>query len=168
MFIHKLSLLDVKVGVWCAVSAAKIIAPPPLPPRFFGDRVFTQISYTFIFWTCEKFQEKLSLLTIQGKQLCVLFVFFSCQNNKQGIWPCSSDLKPCSRFFYLWVMLKDEVSTNNPCTKEELKKSVRNVEPSVSAAEYRGAMNRLYMTHVCGSKENFFSTFYMYTLAWLE
>jgi len=52
-----------------------------------------------------------------------------------------------------------------PCTEEELKKSVRDVEPSVSPAEPRFAMNRLYMMQVCGSKETFFSTFYMYTLA---
>jgi hypothetical protein len=29
-------------------------------------------------------------------------------------------------------------------------------------------MNRLYMTHVCGSKETFFITFCMYILAWLD
>jgi hypothetical protein len=62
-------------------------------------------------------------------------------------------------------VLKDEVSINNPCTEEELKKSFRDVEPSVSAAELQRAMNRLYMKHVCGSKETFFGPFCMYTLA---
>jgi hypothetical protein len=47
------------------------------------------------------------------------------------------------------------VSINNPFIKEELKRSVRDIKSSVSAAEHRRAMNRLYMTHVCGSKENF-------------
>jgi len=97
--------------------------------------------------------------------LCVCVCFFSCQNNKQGIWSCSSGLNPCTRLFYLWVLLKDEVSINNPSTEEELKKSVRDVEPSVSPAEPRRALNRLYMTQVCGSKETFSSTFCMYTLA---
>jgi hypothetical protein len=62
-------------------------------------------------------------------------------------------------------MLNDGVSINNLCTAEEMKKSVWDVEPSVSAAERRRAMNRLYMTHVCGSKETFFITFCMYILA---
>lgn len=57
--------------------------------------------------------------------------------------------------------MKDKVSANNPCTEEELKKSVRDVEPSVSPAEPRRVMNR----QVCGSKETFSSTFCMYTLA---
>jgi len=28
MFIHQMPLLDLKVGVWCVVSAARIIASP--------------------------------------------------------------------------------------------------------------------------------------------
>lgn len=167
-------LLDLKVGVWCGVSAAwgHCLSPHyhlPLPPRFFRRSCihadFLHVHFLNMWKTSRK---TMSLLAIQGKQFCVLFVFFSCQNNKQGIWPCSSGLNPCTRLFYLWVLLKDEVSINNPCTEEELKKSLRDVEPSFSPAEPRRAMNRLYMTQVCGSKETFSSTFCMHTVAWFE
>jgi hypothetical protein len=40
MLIHKMPLLDVKVCVWCAMSAARIIEP-----FLFGDHKFTPISY---------------------------------------------------------------------------------------------------------------------------
>jgi hypothetical protein len=66
-------LLDVKVGVWCAVSAARIISSPT--PFFFGDRVFTLIFCTLIFSTLQIPRKTISLLAIQGKQFCVLFVF---------------------------------------------------------------------------------------------
>ena len=106
---------------------------------------------------------------VWNQEFCMLFVFYHARiiSGEFGLvrqtWTLVVDF-----FFYLWVMSKDGVSINNPWTVEELKISVRDVEPSVSAAERRRAMNRLYMTHVCSSKETFFITFSMYTLVWLD
>jgi hypothetical protein len=60
----------------CGVLWVQLGSWPP-PTRFFGDRAFTLISYTFIFWTCDKFQENDVIISnTRQRVLCDLCTYF--------------------------------------------------------------------------------------------
>jgi hypothetical protein len=55
------------------------------------------------------------------------------QNNKQEMKsPHSADTYLCD--FYLLGMLRDKEYSNNPCTKDDLKETIQNIEFSISQA----------------------------------
>jgi hypothetical protein len=57
------------------------------------------------------------------------------QNNKQETRPpYTADIDLCK--FYLQGMLRAKDHSNNPCTKDDLKETIRNIVFSISKAEF--------------------------------
>jgi hypothetical protein len=107
--IHKLPLHDEKIGVWCAISASRIIGHIFYNDTLNGARYVNKTQSQFF----AKPTEEERLYGVFGD--CVI----SC-----GLWPPSSpDLTPCD--FYLWGILQDKVYKTNPHTLEKLRSNVR-------------------------------------------
>jgi hypothetical protein len=128
--LHQVPLHDQKIGVWCAVSASRIIGP-----TFFDTTVNTDV-YLQIF------RNLYSQLTENERQQCffqqdgatchtshhsltrIHETFTEERTVSKGLWPPSSlDLSSCH--FYLWGYLKGKVYENNPKTVDELKENIR-------------------------------------------
>jgi hypothetical protein len=130
--LHQVPLHNQKIGVWCAVSASRIIGP------IFFDTTVNTGTYLQIF---ENFY---SQLTENERQQC-FFQHATCHTShhsltrihetsteertvSKGLWPPHSpDLSSCD--FYLWGYLKGKMYENNPKTIDELKENIhRSIE----------------------------------------
>ena len=106
ILVHEVPLHG-KDGVWCAMSASWVIGTIFLE-TINSYRCVTHVLIPIFLHTClimgdtmifyNKTLQKLTWQTI----LCVVWRVFLAQNSKYGIvFPCSTDLNPCDRFFYL-------------------------------------------------------------------
>jgi hypothetical protein len=118
---HEILLYQVKVGVWCAVSARRIVGPV-----FLNERIHSR---AFLFRVNRR--RKIVWLVSARLSYCphctccismqALSSAFGDRIISCGIWPARSpDLNPCDFFF--WDCLKDKVYCG---TEEELKIFVR-------------------------------------------
>lgn len=125
----QMPLHDIKVGVWCAISARRIIT------IFFDDtinsnRYVTNILTPFFDQLTEEeklysyFQQDGATAHTAEKSLNRLEQLFEDRVVSKGIWPPRSpDLSPCD--YFLWGHVKDHVYRNNPQSREELKNNIR-------------------------------------------
>jgi hypothetical protein len=116
---HKVLLLPVKVGVWCAVSARRIVGPV-----FFNETIncerYVQVILRQFFpelkekeRICGWFRQDSATSHTARMSMQALSNVFGGRIISSGIWPARSlDLNPCNFFF--WGCLKDKVYKNNP------------------------------------------------------
>ena len=149
MLIQEVPLHGVQVGVWCAMSATRIIGPIFFSETLNSHRYVTQIltpfferlsdyERTYAFFQ----QDNASSRTANNSVRCLQSVFGD-RIISRGLWPpYSPDLNPCD--FYLWPMLRDKVYGSNPHSEDDLKERIQNVVFSVSTAELQHVMNNLF------------------------
>lgn len=126
--IHETPLYDEKVGVWCAVSASRIVGP-----IFFDTTVNTEV-YTGIFNTFVEqlddieltqgyFQQDGATCHTSNKSMEHVTSFFADRIITKDLWPPRSpDLT--SPDFFLWGYLKGRVYKNRPRTIAELREGI--------------------------------------------
>jgi hypothetical protein len=135
-----------KIGVWCGVSATRIIGP-----IFFDSTVNADVYLTILeeFYSqlteqeCEycSFQQDGAISHTSERSLARVYETFTAERTvSKGSWPPSSpDLLTCD--FYLWGYLKGRMHEQNPRKIEELKDNIRNSIRSISTTE----LTRVYM-----------------------
>jgi hypothetical protein len=153
--LHKQPLHDQKIGVWCSVSATRIIGP------IFFDSTVNMPVYLAIL------EEFYSQLTEQESEYCFIQqdgatshtserslarvheMFTAEQTVSKGLWPLRSpDLSTCD--LYLWGYLKGRVYEQNPRNIEELKDNIRNSIRGITTMELTHVyMNLLRRAQEC-------------------
>jgi hypothetical protein len=129
--IHEVPLHDVKIRVWCAISAYRIIGPVFFQETINSER-YVRLILTPLFrkLTEDKktygyfMQDNTTAHTANHSMNEINQVFGDCVVSR-GLWPPRSpDLNLCD--FYLWGKLKDKVYVNNPHTHtlDELKDNI--------------------------------------------
>ena len=116
MLIHEMSLHDVKVSVWCAMSATGIIIAIFLEAML---TFFERLSYCKRIYTifC---QQDITACTIP----CMVCRVHVITEEKAGLLSsCLPDLKLCD--FCFWEIVKIDVCNNNSCTEDSMKKKLR-------------------------------------------
>lgn len=128
--IHEAPLHPEKVGVWCAVSATRIVGP-----IFYDTKVNTAV-YGRIFNTFVEqlddieltegyFQQDGATCHTSGDSMKLIASFFGDRLVSKNLWPPRSpDLT--SPDFFLWGYLKDRVYKNRPRSLAELREAIRN------------------------------------------
>jgi hypothetical protein len=118
-------LHDQKIGVWCAITASRIVGP-----IFFYNTINSELYVIEIlrpfFHSITEEEETHGYVMQDGAtahtvtySTHVLNEVFENRLISRGLWPARSpDLNPCD--FYLWGNLKDNVYSNNPHTLVEL------------------------------------------------
>lgn len=148
---HEKPLHDVKVGVWCAVSAKKIIGPIFFNETINSERYIQQILEPFFLELSpnEKFhgyfqQDGATAHTANAtiNRITEVFEDRIISRNCPVPWPARSpDLNPCD--FYLWGKLKDVAYKNNPRTAEELQENIRSSVQAITKEELFLVSNNL-------------------------
>lgn len=148
-------LHDQKIGVWCAMTAKRIVGP-----IFFDTTVNTDVYLTFL-------EELYSQLTEEENNYCffqqdgatchtserslarIHQMFTEERTVSKNLWPPRSpDLSTCD--FYLWGYLKGKVYEQNPHTIDDLKDNIRNCIRSITHEELtRVFMNLLKRAQKC-------------------
>jgi predicted transcriptional regulator len=128
--LHQVPLHDQKIGVWCAVSASRIIGPIFFDTTVNTD-VYFQIFENFYYQLTEN--ERQQCFSQKDGATChtshhsltrIHETFTEKRTVSKGLWPPRSpDLSSCD--FYLWGYLKVKVCENNPKTTDELKENLR-------------------------------------------
>ena len=148
-------LHDLKIGVWCAMTAKRTIGP-----IFFDSTVNTDIYLTFLDELdrqlteeernyCFFQQDGATCHTSERSLTRVHQIFTEERTVSKGLWPPRSpDLSTCD--FYLWGYLKGKVYEQNPHSIDELKDNIRNCISSITQAELeRVFLNMLKRTQTC-------------------
>ena len=150
MLIHEAPLDNVKVSVWCVMSATRITGPIIL-----GQQKLTLIgtcsptpfliNYMIMKESRPSFKQTVPQLTPPQTTLYIINITIS----KELQPPCLPDLNSCN--FYLWGMLKHKVHSNNLCTESDLtKKNHSGRGFLISPAQLQCAMNNLsVMSDLC-------------------
>jgi hypothetical protein len=142
-------LHDQKTGVWCAITASRIVGPIFFENIINSERYVTDILRPF--FESIKDEEKTYDCFIQDGatahtadySINVLNEVFEDRLISRGLWPARSpDLNPCD--FYLWGNLKDKVYSNNHHTLDELKQSIRETSTSIEASEVKLVSNNIF------------------------
>lgn len=128
--IHEIPLHDAKVGVWCAITAQRIIGPIFFNETVNSERYRANILAPFFqllsHYERENgyFQQDSATAHTAHNSLNDIKEVFEDRIISQGLWPPRSpDLTVCD--FYLWGTLKNRVYRNNPHSVDELKNSIR-------------------------------------------
>lgn len=147
--VPEVSSHDPKVGVWCAVSARKVIGPVFFEETINSYRYVELILLPF-FQELTK-EEKLYGFFMQDStmahtadfSMAVLEEVFGERLITCGLWPPRSpDLNPCD--YYLWGTLKDRVYVNSPHSLQELKENIQREIADVSSAELRHVWRNIF------------------------
>jgi hypothetical protein len=109
----------VKVGVWCAVSARRIVEPVFFKRTINFERYVQVVLRQFFTVLTEEgklygwFQQDSATAHIAHMSMQAMSIVFGDRIISSGIWPaCSPDLNPCDFFF--GGCLKDKVYNSNP------------------------------------------------------
>ena len=128
--IHEVPLHDAKIGVWCAVSAKRIIGPIFFEDTINSERYRTQILAPFFQLLSDNerqygyFQQDSATAHTAADSLDAIREVFDDRIISRGLWPSRSpDLTVCD--YYLWGTLKNRVYRNNPHSIDELKDNIR-------------------------------------------
>jgi hypothetical protein len=119
----------VKVCVWCAVNARRIVGPVFLTKQFIAKDMYRSFSAIIsrvnrsrktVGW----FQQDSATAHTARMSTQSLSDVFGDRIISSGIWAARSpDLNPCDFFF--WGSLKDKVYNSHPRTEEELRENIR-------------------------------------------
>jgi hypothetical protein len=147
--LHQRPLHDIKVGVWCAVSAWRVIGPIFFEDAVNSDRYVSDILEPFFQELTEKDtrygyfqQDSATAHTARNSMQRLWDVFDDEQIISQGLWPPHSpDLSICD--FHLWGNLKGKVYKNNPWTAYALKTEIRNTVRSINGDELQRVFRNL-------------------------
>ncbi|XP_069695687.1 uncharacterized protein [Periplaneta americana] len=136
---HESPKHDPKVGVWCVISAKRIIGPIFLHKAVNDDQYQALILDRFFPQLTEEerrygvFQENRARAHPAATSLRAIVDIFD-ERLISELWPVRSpDLTPCD--FYLWCSLKDKVYKSNPRTLDELQSNIREEIANISEAE---------------------------------
>jgi hypothetical protein len=136
-------LHDLKIGVWCAISARKTIQPVSFTkqpiPNVMWDRFCHPSSINWLIKrNCTGIYAKQCTHNthIANNSVVALDEIFGERIISWGMWPPRSpDLNPCD--FYLWGTLKEKVYINNPHSLEELQANIRHEISAVPIQQLR-------------------------------
>ena len=127
--IHEVPLHDQKIGVWCAVTAERIIGPIFFDDTINSDRYRRNILEPFFQQLTDDelryayFQQDSATAHTAHNSLQDIEAVFDDRVISKGLWPPRSpDLTLCD--FYLWGTLKNKDYRNNPHTMDELKNNI--------------------------------------------
>jgi hypothetical protein len=142
-------LHDQKIGVWCAITASRIVGPIVSENIINSERYASDILRPFFGSITEKvktygysMQDGSTAHTVTYS-MNVLNEVFENRLINRGLWPARSpDLNPCD--FYLWGNLKDRVYSNNPHTLVELKQSIRETISHIEVSELKLVSNNIF------------------------
>jgi hypothetical protein len=143
--LHQRPLHDIKVGVWRAVTARRVIGPIFFEDTVNSDRYVSDILEPFFQELTEEtrygcFQQDST--TAHNSMQRLRDVFDNEQIISQGLWPpCSPDHSICD--FYLWGNLKGKVYKNNLQTADALKTQRRNIVHSINGDKLQRVFQNL-------------------------
>jgi hypothetical protein len=123
-------LHDLKVGVWCAISARRIIEPVFVHETINSERYVRLILSPFFDQLTDEeksyghFMQDNATVHTANNSMVALDEVFGERVISRGLWPPRShDLNPCD--FYLWGTLKEKVYVKNPHSLEELQENIK-------------------------------------------
>jgi hypothetical protein len=144
--VHEVPLHDLKVGVWCAISARRIIGPVFFHETINSERYVRLILSPFFDQLTDEeksyghFMQDNATAHTANNSMVALDEVFGERVISRGLWPPRSpDLNPCD--FYLWGTLKEKVYVNNPHSLEELQENIRH-EISTIPVQQIGRVSR--------------------------
>lgn len=152
---HQTPLHDQKVGVWCAVSACRIIGPIFFHHTVNSQRYISAILNPFLAELTEDektygyFQQDGATAHTAPTSLEHIYKIFTPdrvvsrgQSCIDPSWPPRSpDLTVCD--YFLWGTLKNKVYQNNPHTLKELQQNISDEIAAIPKAQLRSAFNSL-------------------------
>lgn len=148
----EMPLHDEKIGVWCAISRARLIGPIFFTGTINQERYRIEILQPFLSRLTQTevetgwFQQDGATAHTAHSSLRFLEETFSSRIISRGLWPARSpDLTPPD--FYLWGALKGKVYKNNPHTLEELKAAItiniQEITPDTLRKVFRNLKTRI-------------------------
>ena len=147
--IHEGQRNEQKVGVWCAISASRIVGPIFYEGTINSERYIAQILRPFFSELTEEektfgfFQQDGATAHTANDSMNVLQSVFEDRIISRGLWPARSpDLSACD--YYLWGNLKEKVYVNNPRTLQELKDNIRNEVNLISIDELQKVSQNMF------------------------
>jgi hypothetical protein len=147
--LHQSPLLDIKVGVWYAVSARRVIGPIFFEDTVNSDRYVSDILEPFFQELTDEEtrygyfqQDSTTALTARNSMQRLRDAFDDEQIISQGLWPPRSpNLSVCD--FHLWGNLKGKVYKNNPRTADAPKTEIRNTMRSINGDKLQRVFRNL-------------------------
>jgi hypothetical protein len=141
-------LHDQKIGVWCAITASRIVGPIFFENTIHSERYVSDILRPFFGSITEEkktygyFMQYGATAHTGTYSINVLNEVFENRLISRGLWPTRSPgLNPCD--FCLWGNLKDKVYSNNPQTLVELQQSIRETISSIEVSELKLVSNKI-------------------------
>ena len=154
-YFHETPLHAQKVGVWCAVSARRIIGPIFFHQTLNSARYIADIFNPFVAALTEEektygyFQQDGATAHTAGQTLEHIYTIFTpdrvVSRGQLGHFPSwpprSPDLSVCD--YYLWGTLKSKVYRNNPQSLQELQQNISDEIAAIPAVQLRSAFRNL-------------------------
>lgn len=152
---HHTPLHDLKVGVWCAVSARRIIGPIFFHQTVNSERYIANIFNPFVAALTEEettygyFQQDGATAHTSRRTMDHIHTIFTPdrvvsrgQSDLSPSWPPRSpDLSVCD--YFLWGTLKAKVYRNNPHCLQELQQNISDEIAAIPAVQLRSAFRNL-------------------------
>lgn len=147
--VQEVPLHPIKIGVWCAVSARRIIGPVFFEGRVNSDFYVRTMLRPFLNELTQEekdygyFQQDGATAHTAHNSIATLHEVYDDRIISTGLWPPrSADLTYCD--YYLWGYLKGKVYRNNPHTLEELKAQITRAVQCITEAELQKVSNNLF------------------------
>jgi hypothetical protein len=146
--IHKPPLHDEEIGVWCAISARRIIGSIFYNDTVNGARYMNNILSSLLDELTEEerlyvFQQDCATANMAHVSLEALWEVFGDHVISHGLWPpCSSDLTSCD--FYLCESSRDNMYKTNPHTLDALRNNNHHEISAISGEELQRVNNNVF------------------------